>query len=391
MRVMAFPVRSALLAGLVALAAGTGEGAAMGGAVSAGARIEWDKRTLVRVQGGTYGRMIRLRDRTILCSYEAAGKSWVVHSRDNGRTWGEPVLVRELPGAAAANPETLQLKNGRILLFYNRRPHDGKQTFAIGYSFSDDGGRTWRAGNDAVFEAGKRPQEGCWEPAAIQLASGEIQLFFANEFPYPDSADQEITLMRSFDNGATWGKPETVSYRPRHRDGMPVPLVLKGGRGITLAIEDNGLAPGYKLQPAIVFSPRRSNWRLPVERGDGPRRWGALRTPLPGDVYAGAPYLRQLPSGETVLSCQSNEWGRKEPRMVVYVGDRDARNFGNASVPFDVPGDVAGNWNALFVKDARTVTAISDTVIDGVRGLWAIDGRLVTPGKGSEHRTRSGN
>ncbi|MBW3624175.1 MAG: hypothetical protein KY468_12275 [Armatimonadetes bacterium] len=40
---------------------------------------------------------------------------------------------------------------------------------------------------------------------------------------------------------------------------------------------------------------------------------------------------------------------------------------------------MGGMWNALFIKDARTVTAISETVIDGVHGLWALDGRLITP------------
>ncbi|MBW3624172.1 MAG: glycoside hydrolase [Armatimonadetes bacterium] len=345
------------------------------------ARIEWDETTRVRIQSGTYGRMIRLRNRTILCSFEAGGKSWVSPSRDNGRTWGEPVLAKALPRANAANPELLQLKSGRILLFFNQRPHTEKDPFAIGYSFSDDGGKTWHPGKDLLYRAGQQFKDGCWEPAAVQLPSGEIQLFFANEFPYPNSGDQEITLMRSFDDGASWSAPETVSYRAGHRDGMPVPLLLKGNKGIVLAIEDSGLAPGRMLQPAIVFTPRRVNWRQPVVKGDSPRRWGALKPPLPGSVYAGAPYLRQFPSGETVLSCQSTEGGRKKPQMVVYLGDASAKNFGSRSVPFEIPGDVGGMWNALFIKDARTVTAISETVIDGVHGLWALDGRLITPGK----------
>ena len=106
-----------------------------------------------------------------------------------------------------------------------------------------------------------------------------------------------------------------------------------------------------------------------------------MARPLPEPVYAGAPYLVQLPSGETLLSVQSSE-GRGTPhthtnaRMVVYVGNSEAADFGTRSEPFAALTDGVGLWNSLFVKDAETVTAVSATTIDGVRGLWAIDGRV---------------
>lgn len=189
-------------------------------------------------------------------------------------------------------------------------------------------------------------------------------------------------MLRSFDDGETWGEPERISFRERHRDGMPVPLVLQGGNGIALAIEDNGLAGTFK--PVIIYSSLEDNWRSGFIGGSSERRWSALEVPLAESVYGGAPYLRQFPSGETVLSIQSGE-GRQRgnvldfSRMAVYIGDSDARNFTNRSFPFHVPDDANGLWNSLFVKNANTVTAISGTTVDGVRGLWAIDGRLVYP------------
>lgn len=66
-------------------------------------------------------------------------------------------------------------------------------------------------------------------------------------------------------------------------------------------------------------------------------------------------------------------------RMAVYLGDNDARNFTNRSFPFAVPGDTSGLWNSLFVKSDNTITAISGTVVDGVRGIWVIDGKLIYP------------
>ena len=331
----------------------------------------------------------------ILCCYEAGGKSWVVRSRDEGKSWGEPILVKEIARASAANPELLPLQSGRLLLFYNQRPH-GPQLqaagaaagaeatplrFGIGVCVSDDNGATWRSDAPLLFEAGADVAQGCWEPAGIQLFSGEIQLFFANEAPYAQNHDQEITRLRSRDGGQSWGAPEKVVYRAGHRDGMPVPLLLQSGL-LLLGIEDNGLAPGNSLQPAIISLGQGEN--LPSVDGASERRWGAASPPLAGSVYAGAPYLRQMPSGETILSCQSNEGGRAKPAMTVYVGDSQARSFQNPSLPFATPSHISGSWNSLFVKNAGTITAISDTVIDGVHGLWAIDGRLIRPASSAQ-------
>ncbi len=331
--------------------------------------IVWDSGTLVQIhRGGTYPRLIRLMNGDILCTFEDKDKSWVTRSSNNGRSWKEPVLSAENPHGCAANPELLQLRNGWILLLYNDRPTDGIHPFAIQVCVSKDNGRTWQH-LSLPYTADIDHRNGCWEPAAVQLDDGEIQLFFANENPYRDSDEQEITLVRSYDNAKTWSKPEKVSFRPGHRDGMPVPLVLRGGRGIVIAIEDNGL--GKTVQPAIIHTSLKDLWRHPPVGADDPRRWRALITPIEASE-AGAPYIRQMPTGETVLSFQSTEGGRAQPQMVVYLGDENVRNFSGRSVPFTVPPTSGGWWNSLFVKDNSTITAVSSC--NG--GIWAIDGRI---------------
>ena len=337
-------------------------------------RIVWDQRTLTLIQRGAgYGRAIRQRGGDILCVYSLGRKVWVRSSRDNGKTWRPPALVADCRFGVATNPEILQLHNGWILCSYNERPQDRTHRFTIMTCISRDGGPTWSRPRLA-YEADVLRKNGCWEPAQIQLPNGEVQLFFANESPYRHSAEQEITLLRSHDSGQSWSAPRRVSFRKGKRDGMPVPLVLRNGKGTVVAIEDNGLAGRFK--PVIVSSSSEDNWNGPFVDGASPRRWRALEAPLKPGVYAGAPYIRQMPTGETVLSVQSTEGGRTKPQMVVYVGDDRARHFAGRSVPFRIPPDTAGLWNSLFVKDASTVTAISGTAVDGVHGLWAIDGRL---------------
>ena len=62
-------------------------------------------------------------------------------------------------------------------------------------------------------------------------------------------------------------------------------------------------------------------------------------------------------------------------RMVVCIGSRDAKHFDRPTRPF--PEDAVPQlWNALFVKDARSVTAVSSMTIDGTRGIWVVDGKV---------------
>ena len=138
--------------------------------------------------------------------------------------------------------------------------------------YSADKGQTWSA-EETLFVAGVDFEEGCWEPVVMQLPSGEIQLFFANEYQVPDK-QQHIAMMRSLDNGATWGQPEVVCFRAGSRDGMPVPVRLQQDKGLALAIEDNGLNGAFK--PVIIHTTMQDNWKSGTVLADSPNRWSAL-------------------------------------------------------------------------------------------------------------------
>ena len=88
-----------------------------------------------------------------------------------------------------------------------------------------------------------------------------------------------------------------------------------------------------------------------------------------------SPHQYYVESGETVLSFQTTE-GKHEQQIRVYVGDGQARNFQNGSSPFILPDHIASKWGSLFVKDESTVTVVGSTAINGVYGIWTIDGIL---------------
>ncbi|MDB6028093.1 MAG: hypothetical protein JWM68_4316 [Verrucomicrobiales bacterium] len=346
--------------------------------------IEWNARSLSLIQSnGYYARIIRLQNGQLLCGFDCERKVQVRRSSDEGKTWQTPVTAAEWPHGRLTNAELLQLRDGSLLCFYNERPRrrSGKTNapqpaievpYAVSMVRSDDNGFTWHA-PQTLYSAGVEFTNGCWEPAAIQLPSGEVQLFFSSEGPYRNSDEQEITLLRSNDGARTWSAPEKISFRPGARDGMPVPLVLKNG-SIAFSIEDNGLSGLFK--PTIVWTSLADNWRSGVRGPASTNRWGALRVLPPPHVSASAPYLRQMPTGETVLSFQRSETGEMENAyMVVCIGDENARNFDSPSVPFPKTTR-AQLWNSLFVKDKNTLVAVSETTINGIFGIWSIEGRL---------------
>lgn len=356
--------------------------------------ITWDASTLRLIEaGGDYARMARLKDGSVACVYDRARKMWIRHSTDEGMTWKPPILVAEETDCWLTNADLLPLKDGTLLYSWNERPlaavrhrHEkappGSLTrpFLIRGASSNDLGRTWSK-PQTLYTGGSSFQDGCWEPVGLQLPSGEVQVYFSNEAPFQTTAEQEIALLRSFDNGRTWTKTERIAMRKGHRDGMPVPLLLAGGRGIAVAIEDNGHF-GERFKPVILHTTLADNWRSGVVDGDSPHRWGALAEPLEPQWYGGGPFLRQLPSGETLLSYQESADGTMDRcRMAVCVGDKDARNFTNKTYPIPLGPVQNQAWNSLFVKDARTVTAISTATVKGVRGIWAIDGRVARQAK----------
>ena len=175
-----------------------------------GIRHRNDRYRFPKRKNANYARMIETGHDTLICVYEAGGNIEATVSHDAGNSWQTPVtIVAKTDGVSMSVPDILELNDHSLLVSYNPRPHkingswDTTKHFAIYTIKSYDGGATWKD-KRLLYEAGATFENGCWEPSAVQLPSGEIQLFFSNEGIYTQSNEQNISLLRSTDNGVTW-------------------------------------------------------------------------------------------------------------------------------------------------------------------------------------------
>jgi hypothetical protein len=321
----------------------------------------------------SYPRVKKLSNGDLLMVFQnlqVSNDIYTMRSTDDGKTWETPTAIRlmredeEIEMAISyATGELLELQNGTLLFACSFRSNGGYQQNigdGIEVMISKDFGKTW-SDPKIVYDGAN------WEPHMIQLPSGEVQMFFTQQAPYfamglTDSVD--IGLIRSYDNGETWtGKLPGEEWRveslsrlhqngtngTEFSDGMAVGLVLNDGKGIVYACES--LVTAEKI--SIVYSSMEKNWRYPEftvdSVGPGPdRRWNAI-----GNMKGYAPYLIQMPSGETVLSFNTSN--SVAGSFLVGLGNDEAKDFSGFRSPFTLEN--GAYWGSLHAKYSHTIIA----------------------------------
>ena len=349
-------------------------------------RIEWDDpSTAVKLNPagtfGEYGRVERVGDSdTLLLVYHGGPRTgdWInIYLRksfDNGITWASQETLIDLadyPGQywRFCTPEILQLQNGWVLVAFeaNARPDENKSSIQI--LVSKDSGFTWS--DPLIYETGRT-----WEPSMVQLPHGEIELFYSSEAKWWGTYDlyQDIQVIRSTDNGESWSDPQVIAYYPKRRDGMPVPTVLQGNKGVVFGIE----CVGSSNSPYIIHRDMNEPWILETSNFlSGPHRWLVSGF----SAHGGAPYVLQLPTGEIVYSAhiyRGGDWHQNNYQEVL-IGDNDAKKYEGLTYPWGLlpMGESAVN-NSLFLKDNSTIVTLSTRMFsNGTGGLYWLEGKIV--------------
>lgn len=359
-------------------------------------RIAWDNTTLqvmdsVAVSNAEYKmepnlcypRAKHLADGSLLLSFMNDHYGWDIYTRksyDGGKTWTDARLIRHSHPAVSTvgedtkvfvNPDFYQLRSGRILMAwqwrykkgYNDLPHTNDNC-GIELVVSDDSGETWSEPREVY-------RGRCWEPAFLELPSGEIQMYITDSQEIKDKGSFACTsVLRSFDGGATWqGKEmalhtdtEPISrtrWNGRGMDGMPTAVLLDGGRGIVVPLETWSGRDVYDISPIVVRTSMETNWKT-ADRGASLRANGGPEYPLKKqvnkDLKGFGPYSCKLSTGEMVIL--SNGTYKNESGVWVLVGDVNGDNFNCVSSAFNDGAD--GYWGSIdALNDNELMAACS--------------------------------
>jgi len=339
-------------------------------------RISWDYNTYqemkevyvankqITEQNLHYPRVKKLSDGSLLMTFSNHHYGWNVYVRrstDNGKTWTDAQMLRQQFSSKSTvgddetvfvNPDFIELKDGRILLAYQWRYKQGyhdipntNENCGVEIMFSDDKGIS--------FSEPREVYRGrCWEPAMLELPSGEIHMYITSSQEVVNKVSRPRTVViRSYDGGKTWqGKSlstyrdaETISRTVDERfayDGMPTAVWLDDNNGIAMPVEVWSGKLAVDQTPVMVRTEAAANWKGDQQKiiNEGGPEY-PYKKQINKDLVGFGPYSTKLGTGEVVVL--SNGTYKGEQGIWTLIGDKKADNFRFATSPF------TGHWGSI--------------------------------------------
>ncbi len=257
-------------------------------------------------------------------------------------------------------PDAVQLPNGRIIVTCSYRSSSAYEKDisknGIVIRYTDDGGKTW-SDQQTVYVGTN------WEPSLLATGGSEVKLMFTStaetieKYGF-DNRYGVVGMLTSKDNGATWTpnitqSPWSAQVIAQHylgeangmlqmTDQMPVATILNNGTTV-LAVEEqqnSGSGENATKKFSLGFAYSKNAF------SDVSLKFGEAG---PADAihkaFSGAgPYIRQFPSGETVLTLH---WAGD---FRYRIGDANAKSWKGENTLFTK----VGHWGSVEIDGSHS-------------------------------------
>jgi sialidase-1 len=213
---------------------------------------------------------------------------YVRRSSDELQTLGEPVCATPIKGYQVINNDrVIQLRSGRLLVAAAHHTNAAGKFTGKGVPvpyFSDDGGRTWKAGKP-LFEIGSLPAKTYQEPGLVELQDGRVWMFMRT----PHGFQYGCT---SSDRGETFTAPEPIEALASPCGPATIERIPWTGGLLCVWIDHTG----WHNHPG---SQQRTPLALKISQDEG-KTWTKSRV-LEGDPRGSFCYMSMTFVGDRVL------------------------------------------------------------------------------------------
>ncbi len=317
----------------------------------------WDEGEVIStgINGG-YPRLYALSDGTMLLGYDGM---YVSRSTDNGLTWSKGVHASSASHLGTANAAFFQDDKGTVYLGYRSVYKKGSaQHTDLQIAYSTDNGMTWK--HHSTLYENVEPTgafKGVWEPH-FGMMNGKLTCFYANDSTNLITDYQYIEYKQWDEEKKEWNNRTVVcdGVANQSRDGMPVWQQLSTGEYVCV-VEAFNKDDGNRFAVKLTWSEDGVKWTTPIT---------VMRAEKAGTACA-APYIVELPTGQLVISCQTNEKSPSGENYIMSTVISDGTpvryltedNFSAHDYPYGTsPKDfmMTGMWNGMYVYNGYIFT-----------------------------------
>ncbi len=300
------------------------------------------------IKGGSWApRVYSIDENTLIAGVETSSGIRTLKSTDNGNSFKKDTKASFHDNLSCANVNFFGDGEKLYLAYRATGQIEGGFYTSLQMSVSTDEGKTWE--HHSTIAENIQPDgafRGVWEPY-LGLLDGKLTCFYAND-------SSSVTAMQNieykvYENGE-WGERTVVSEGTKHnsRDGMPVWMQLSSGEYVCAIESSSQRDNGYPFVIQLLYSKDGKSWSAPT----------TIYTPKTKGSKAGAPGIAELPSGQIVVSFQTDEdataKGDATSVMKSVISDGTnvkklkEKNFSENGNVFGTPDGEGATWTGIW-------------------------------------------